>query len=265
MHAVVIYGYESSSSSSSSEVVVEGQKPSSSPSRSLSFRILSRTMQAPQSTVDIDGLITVVPLKLDLTGTTPHVVQFPPGATPAGFTSEDLVELNNLSRVLLSNPQMVFPPPPIPAANQRSQMVAKAKDEGNNFFRKGEWAEAIRHYTLSADLAATRPVFEPNVFARDELAITLCNRSAAYLSAGQYLEALIDANVVIDLKKPWVKGYFRKGKALAGMGRLDEAKEALLLGLQFDPSAEVSPILVLPETQADPPATGLDHSSKGDR
>lgn len=67
----------------------------------------------------------------------------------------------------------------------------------------------------------------------------LCNRCAAYMAIGEWVNALVDAESVIALKKPWVKGYFRKGKALMGLERWEEAREALLLGLQFDPAAEV--------------------------
>ena len=186
-----------------------------------------------------DDLITLVPLSIN--PSSPSVVSFA-GTPPPSFSQADLTPLNTLARILLANLNLTFPPPPQPAPNLRSQQIMKAKDDGNAHFRKSEWQDAIRLYSLAADMAATRPVFEANVYARDELAIALCNRSAAYMSAGEWVNALVDAEAVIQLKRPWVKGYFRKGKALAGMGRLEEAKEALLLGLQFDPSAEVSPV-----------------------
>ncbi len=75
---------------------------------------------------------------------------------------------------------------------------------------------------------------------REELSMVLSNRSAAHAAAGDYLSALVDADAVIQLKRPWSKGHFRKAKALVEFGRLQEAKEAIQLGLQFDPKNTVS-------------------------
>lgn len=74
---------------------------------------------------------------------------------------------------------------------------------------------------------------------REELSTVLSNRSAAYLESGDLVSALTDAEAVIQLKKPWSKGHFRKAKALMALGRMTEAKEAVQYGLQFDPSNTV--------------------------
>lgn len=132
-----------------------------------------------------------------------------------------------------------IPPPPQPIPNLRSNHIAKAREDGNTFFRNQKYADAIKHYTLSAHLSATRPTFESGQYSRDELSLALCNRSAAYAAKGEYIEALVDANAVIALKRPFTKGYFRKAKALAALGWYTEAKDALLLGLEFEPANEV--------------------------
>jgi len=197
-------------------------------------------MSAPPPPVS-DDLLTLIPLRLDPTPLGPSPVNFE-GAPPAGFTVEDLKHVNQLARILLtaSNPNVVFPPPPQAVPNDRSVKVAQTKEAGNQAFKNKAYQDAIKLYSMSADMAGGRPVFEANVYARDELALALCNRSAAYLGAGEYVNALVDAEAVIQLKRPWIKGHFRKGKAMQAMGRLEEAREAFLLGLQFDPSAEVS-------------------------
>jgi hypothetical protein len=51
--------------------------------------------------------------------------------------------------------------------------------------------------------------------------------------------ALVDAELVINLKKPWSKGYFRKAKALVGLNSLEEARQAILDGLVFEPENQV--------------------------
>ncbi|BGP17343.1 hypothetical protein JCM10213_007557 [Rhodosporidiobolus nylandii] len=194
---------------------------------------------APSTAGVSDDLITLLPLSLDLTPLNPSPVNLAPGA-PSTHTQSDLDKINAFARILLtaSNPAVVFPPPPQPVPNPRSQKVAQAKEAGNAAFKAQNWQDAIKLYSISAELAGSRPVFEANVYARDELALALCNRSAAYLGAGEHVNALVDADAVIQLKRPWIKGHFRRGKALAGMGRLDEAREAFLLGLQFDPTAD---------------------------
>lgn len=75
---------------------------------------------------------------------------------------------------------------------------------------------------------------------REELSTLLSNRSAAYAEAGDYLSALVDAEMVIQLRKPWSKGYFRKAKALIKLHQLQDAKETIEAGLIFEPENPVS-------------------------
>lgn len=73
----------------------------------------------------------------------------------------------------------------------------------------------------------------------------LSNRSAAYAVLGDWSAALADADAVINYKRPWSKGHFRKAKALQGLGEHQEAKVALALGLAFEPSNAVSSVLIV--------------------
>jgi translocation protein SEC72 len=93
---------------------------------------------------------------------------------------------------------------------------------------------------MSANIAASRPNWEPHTLAREEISTVLSNRSAAHLSAGDYIPALVDADVVISLRKPWTKGHFRKAKALVALQCFDEARDAIAVGLQFEPDNKVS-------------------------
>lgn len=74
---------------------------------------------------------------------------------------------------------------------------------------------------------------------RDELSAILSNRSAAYFESRDFISALADAESVIQLKRPWSKGHFRKASALVGLNRLDEASNAMALGLAYDPENQV--------------------------
>jgi len=91
---------------------------------------------------------------------------------------------------------------------------------------------------MAAQIAAARFPWEASALMRDELAIVICNRSAAYFGAGDLIAALADADAVIRLKRPWSKGHFRKAKALLGLGHLQDAKESAELGLLFEPESK---------------------------
>lgn len=104
----------------------------------------------------------------------------------------------------------------------------------------GQHDKALGRYTMAASIAVQRPPWEANQFMREELSTVLSNRSAAAFEAADFIGALVDAESVIQLRRNWSKGHFRKAKALLGLGRLEEAKEAVRLGLQFEPMNTVS-------------------------
>lgn len=107
-------------------------------------------------------------------------------------------------------------------------------------FKKGKSKDAIQKYEMAAQLAASRFPWEASALVRDEMAVVICNRSAAYFAAGDLIGALADADAVIQLKRPWSKGHFRRAKALLALGLYEDAKESAELGLQFEPDSKVS-------------------------
>ena len=94
-------------------------------------------------------------------------------------------------------------------------------------------------YTMAANIAASRDLWENSQIMRDELALVLCNRSAAHLSIGEPEQALLDATLVVQLKAPWGKGHFRRAKALVALGRYREARGTAATALQFEPQSQV--------------------------
>lgn len=174
------------------------------------------------------------PVALSLDPNPPHLIQ---------SKAFDPTMLNALVRSISALPPSIqIPPPPQAVPPQRSLAIQRAKDDGNAAFRKDppDYKEAIKMYTLAVDVAASRPLWENNNIARDELALTLANRSSALAAVGEFIGALADAEGVVKLKRPWSKGHYRKGKALFGLQRWAEAIDAYELGLQFDPDSEVS-------------------------
>jgi stress-induced-phosphoprotein 1 len=59
----------------------------------------------------------------------------------------------------------------------------------------------------------------------------------------QYELALKDAENCIRLRQNWVKGYFRKGKALIGLKQYQEAIAALKQGLKLEANKELQEAL----------------------
>ncbi|KAG6827368.1 hypothetical protein H0H92_012083 [Tricholoma furcatifolium] len=148
----------------------------------------------------------------------------------------DFFNLNRLATLLANNPSLLCPPPANVVSHKLTQMVTATKDEGNALFKSRNHAAALNRYTAAANLACNRPAWENNQILREELSAIISNRSATFTEAGDYISALADADAVIQVKRQWSKGHFRKAKALVGLHRLSEAADAVRLGLSYEPT-----------------------------
>lgn len=110
-----------------------------------------------------------------------------------------------------------------------------------------------------------RAPWEAQQLLREELSTVLSNRSAAHFENGDLISAITDADAVIQLKKPWSKGHFRKAKALIALGLLPQAKEAVQYGLQFDPTNVVRYLLLQGYQGSTDIVTGDDGRAPGHR
>lgn len=117
---------------------------------------------------------------------------------------------------------------------------------------------------MASSIAVQRPMWESNQIMREELATVLSNRSVAFLEAGDPLSALVDAEHVINLKRPWSKGHFRKAKALIALQEYEEARDAVNVGLQFEPKSGVRSRLIPACNLADHPTLTGDVDSLGE-
>ena len=98
----------------------------------------------------------------------------------------------------------------------------ECKDKGNAFVKEKKYKEALECYSQAIAL-------DPNDH------ILYSNRSLMHLNLSEFQPALEDAEKAISLKADYSKGYLRKGKALQGLGKEDEALEAFKAGLQKEP------------------------------
>ncbi|KAK4157544.1 hypothetical protein C8A00DRAFT_11632 [Chaetomidium leptoderma] len=159
----------------------------------------------------------------------------PPSSSKALET--ELAALNALHRSLhasLEAPHMV-PPPPVPVNPKRSGNLNKLRESGNGEFRKQRYAEAIKFYTLGLQMALTRPAWEPSQLVREEVHALYSNRAQAHMHLGSWPEAAADAEASVEAKRQGnAKAWFRRGRCLVEMGRLDEAREWVARGLEFE-------------------------------
>ncbi|KZS94628.1 TPR-like protein [Sistotremastrum niveocremeum HHB9708] len=158
------------------------------------------------------------------------------GLEKCGECEVDFVAVNQLAKMIVSHPEYAVPPPPNMIPPQRSQAVSKAKEEGNSAYKARRYPQALHSYTIGASIAAARPSWEHSQVSRDEISILLSNRAAAYFEAGEFMNSLVDTEAVIAIRKPWSKGHYRKGKALLGLGKGEEARDAILTGLSYEPT-----------------------------
>ena len=92
------------------------------------------------------------------------------------------------------------------------------KNRANAAFKKGMLEEAKRLYTLAIEIDSKNVVL-------------FSNRSATFSKAKRFGAALRDAQHCIRLRRRFLKGYLRAGKALESLGRADDAKVTYMQGL----------------------------------
>ncbi|XP_077992391.1 uncharacterized protein LOC144446493 [Glandiceps talaboti] len=97
---------------------------------------------------------------------------------------------------------------------------------------RGNEMANLGHYTAAIDLFTQAIKLDPRDFR------FFGNRSFCYDRLGQYDKALKDADKAISLAKEWPKGYFRKGRALAGLKLYAEAEGAFEQVLKLDRHCE---------------------------
>jgi len=104
------------------------------------------------------------------------------------------------------------------------ELAEQAKEQGNDFFRKGQFADALRCYSE----AIKRNPSEPKVYS---------NRAACYTKLAAFDLGLKDCETCLELDPTFVKGWIRKGKILQGMQQYSRATTAYQKALELDSNA----------------------------
>lgn len=157
-------------------------------------------------------------------------------SSPSRSLAAELEALNALHRSLrnLESPNIV-PPPPVPVNPKRSANVTKLRESGNGEYRKQRYTEAIKFYTLGLQMALTRPAWEPSQLVREEVHQLYSNRAQAHMQLGAWPDAAADAEASVEAKRQGnAKAWFRRGKCLVEMGRLEEARDWVAKGLEVE-------------------------------
>ncbi|NXL54713.1 TTC31 protein, partial [Podilymbus podiceps] len=118
-------------------------------------------------------------------------------------------------------PQKAPAPRPVPLDTSVVEQSLILAGRGNEAAQKGRYAEAVQAFTEAVKLNPR----EYRLFG---------NRSYCYEKLRRYEEALGDAQVSLGLQPGWLKGFFRKGKALRGLERYAEAASTFEELLRLD-------------------------------
>lgn len=97
------------------------------------------------------------------------------------------------------------------------------KEKGNEYFKKGEYSTAIKHYTE----AINRNPDDPKLYS---------NRAACYTKLAAFDLGLKDCETCVKLDDKFIKGWIRKGKILQGMQQPSKALTAYQKAMELDPS-----------------------------
>lgn len=102
------------------------------------------------------------------------------------------------------------------------QKAEEEKNIGNELFRKGEFSEALKHYTEA-------------IRRNPDDARNYSNRAACYTKLMAFREGISDCDACIRLDPKFVKGYTRKGTILYLLKEYHRALEAYEKAIELDP------------------------------
>ncbi|KAJ9138877.1 TPR-like protein [Pleurostoma richardsiae] len=123
------------------------------------------------------------------------------------------------------------------------------KERGNECFREKRWADAKEFYTKGVLILISEqqrrtlgePPREGDSDAPEEVAAQRAvleqlyiNRAACHLELRNYRSCWLDCGAALRLNPRNVKAYYRSGKALLAVGRIEEADDACARGLAVD-------------------------------
>ena len=101
------------------------------------------------------------------------------------------------------------------------------KAQGNDAYKAKNYELAIEHYTKAIKASPKS----------DTAALCLCNRAICHGVLKNWPQSAADAQLCVEIKPDWVKGYQRLGIALRKQGKYLEAVQAVERGLKINPES----------------------------
>jgi len=105
------------------------------------------------------------------------------------------------------------------------EMADQEKLKGNECFKKGEWANAVKFYTE----AIKRNPNDAKIYS---------NRAACYTKLNAFDLTIKDCETSIAMDPGFVKAYLRKANVLKAMGQTKKAMEEYSKAMELDPHSE---------------------------
>lgn len=127
-------------------------------------------------------------------------------------TPDTLSKLNEVEKIIKESQLKAYINP---------QLSLEEKAKGNEYFQKGMFPDAIKHYTE----AIKRNPDDAKIYS---------NRAACYQKLAEFKLACDDSDECIKRDPKFIKGYIRKGYALIAMKKNTEAAEAFKKALDVD-------------------------------
>ena len=103
------------------------------------------------------------------------------------------------------------------------EKAEEEKELGNEFFKKGDFVSAVKHYTE----AINRNPDDPKLYS---------NRAACYTKLAAFDLGLKDCDMCTKLDDKFIKGWVRKGKIHQGMQQPSKALNAYQKAMEIDPT-----------------------------
>jgi len=111
------------------------------------------------------------------------------------------------------------------AAYINPELADQEKLKGNESFKSGDWANAVKHYTE----ALKRNPNDAKIFS---------NRAACYTKLNAFDLVLKDCDASIAIDPAFVKAYLRKANALKVMGQTQKAMDVYSKAMELDPNSD---------------------------
>jgi len=102
------------------------------------------------------------------------------------------------------------------------ELAEEEKQKGNEFFKKGDYGSAVKHYSE----AIRRNPADAKIYS---------NRAACYTKLMSFDLSLKDCDKAIELDPKFIKAYLRKANAQKGMGQTSKAQSTYEKALELDP------------------------------